>query len=47
MSTEERLFNLVKKVYFFGIERRGYYLYCSKLDVSKAKELDVSLIPRN
>lgn len=39
---------MVVRDYYFGAEKKGYYLYCNQFTNSEAtKSLEVTMIPRN
>lgn len=39
---------MVVKEYYFGAEKKGYYLYCNKFkNTQETKSLDVTMIPRS
>ncbi|CAK86052.1 unnamed protein product (macronuclear) [Paramecium tetraurelia] len=42
------LYNMVVKEYYFGAEKKGYYLYCNKFkNTQETKSLEVTMIPRS
>ncbi|CAD8085500.1 unnamed protein product [Paramecium primaurelia] len=42
------LYNMVVRDYYFGAEKKGYYLYCNKFtNQENTKILEVTMIPRN
>ena len=39
---------MVVRDYYFGAEKKGYYLYCNKFsNTEKSKSLEVTMIPSN
>ncbi|CAD8097993.1 unnamed protein product [Paramecium sonneborni] len=48
VNEDSVLYNMVVRDYYFGAEKKGYYLYCNKFsNTEKSKSLEVTMIPRN